>query len=148
MNLQSSMFPKHGRQHGQCRLANSSRLRRGNKHLSATSNKDPDPSVMASMLLSAMQAQQQRNSNSNQSAQNTAAHLNLKNVVYHPPGVEQPLLDNVNLQLSANKLGLVYGRSGSGKTTLLQVQIQAVLFFHSTCAKLCTISTPPRYHCS
>ena len=36
-------------------------------------------------------------------------------------GSPAPLLASINLQLPANKLGLIFGRSGAGKTTLLQL---------------------------
>ena len=36
-------------------------------------------------------------------------------------GSPEPLLSDLNLQLPANQLGLIYGRSGAGKTTLLQL---------------------------
>lgn len=47
--------------------------------------------------------------------------LNLKNVSYHPPATPHPILQNINLQLAPQQLGLVIGASGSGKTTLLEI---------------------------
>ena len=42
-------------------------------------------------------------------------------LTYWFAGSAVPLLDSINLQLPANKLGLIFGRSGAGKTTLLQL---------------------------
>ena len=42
-------------------------------------------------------------------------------VEYHPPSADQPLLNDISLELPGGSLGLVYGRSGAGKTTLLQL---------------------------
>jgi energy-coupling factor transport system ATP-binding protein len=47
--------------------------------------------------------------------------LNLKNVSYHPPATPHPILQNINLMLAPQQLGLVIGASGSGKTTLLEI---------------------------
>lgn len=47
--------------------------------------------------------------------------LHLKNVSYHPPATENPILDKVNLELAPQELGLIIGPSGSGKTTLLEI---------------------------
>ncbi|HAC65329.1 MAG TPA: lytic murein transglycosylase [Cyanothece sp. UBA12306] len=47
--------------------------------------------------------------------------LYLKNVVYHPPASLTPILQEVNLELAAQELGLIIGPSGSGKTTLLEI---------------------------
>lgn len=49
------------------------------------------------------------------------ANVVVKDVGFHPPGAEAPLLDKVDFHLKPNQLGLVIGRSGSGKTTLLQL---------------------------
>lgn len=38
-------------------------------------------------------------------------------------GAASPLLNDVNLQLMAGRMGLVYGRSGAGKSTLLQASL-------------------------
>lgn len=54
-------------------------------------------------------------------AQQPGASVVLRNLTYHPPGSESPLLDSIDMHLPANKLGLVFGRSGAGKTTLLQL---------------------------
>jgi energy-coupling factor transport system ATP-binding protein len=45
----------------------------------------------------------------------------VKDLTFHPPGSEAPLLSGVNMTLSARSLNLIIGRSGSGKTTLLQL---------------------------
>lgn len=47
--------------------------------------------------------------------------LSLKNVGYHPAATPQPILQNINLKLAPQKLGLIVGTSGSGKTTLLEI---------------------------
>lgn len=47
--------------------------------------------------------------------------LYLKNVVYHPPATVKPILQNINLELAPQELGLIIGPSGSGKTTLLEI---------------------------
>ncbi len=47
--------------------------------------------------------------------------LSLKNLVYHPPATPTPILNNVNLELAPQELGLIVGASGSGKTTLLEI---------------------------
>lgn len=57
----------------------------------------------------------------NKSENPKGANLYVSDVVYHPAGCEEPILQNVGLCLHANELGLVFGRSGSGKTTLMQV---------------------------
>ncbi|EFJ41516.1 hypothetical protein VOLCADRAFT_77566 [Volvox carteri f. nagariensis] len=49
------------------------------------------------------------------------AEIRVEGIGFHPPGSEKPLLQDINMSLPANSLGLVMGRSGSGKTTLLQV---------------------------
>jgi hypothetical protein len=49
------------------------------------------------------------------------ANVVAKNLGFHPPGAEHPLLADVNFHLKPNQLGLIIGRSGSGKTTLLQL---------------------------
>ncbi|KAH7331467.1 hypothetical protein KP509_20G035100 [Ceratopteris richardii] len=50
-----------------------------------------------------------------------ALFLQVKDVSYRSPGTEVNILNNVNLDLPQQSLGLIFGRSGSGKTTLLQV---------------------------
>lgn len=47
--------------------------------------------------------------------------LYLKNVVYHPPATVKPILQDINLELAPQELGLIIGPSGSGKTTLLEI---------------------------
>jgi energy-coupling factor transport system ATP-binding protein len=47
--------------------------------------------------------------------------LRLQNLVYHPPATPQPILNDINLELPAQKLGLIVGASGSGKTTILEI---------------------------
>jgi energy-coupling factor transport system ATP-binding protein len=47
--------------------------------------------------------------------------LRLQNLVYHPPATPQPILNDINLELPAQQLGLIVGASGSGKTTLLEI---------------------------
>lgn len=47
--------------------------------------------------------------------------LYLKNLVYHPPATPTPILNNVNLELTPQTLGVIVGPSGSGKTTLLEI---------------------------
>lgn len=47
--------------------------------------------------------------------------LSLNNVGYHPPATLQPILEDINLELSPQELGLIIGPSGSGKTTLLEI---------------------------
>ena len=47
--------------------------------------------------------------------------LRLQNLTYHPPATAQPILKSINLELPAQKLGLIVGASGSGKTTILEI---------------------------
>ncbi len=47
--------------------------------------------------------------------------LRLQNLIYHPPATPTPILKNINLELPAQKLGLIVGASGSGKTTILEI---------------------------
>ncbi len=47
--------------------------------------------------------------------------LYLKNICYHPPATVAPILNNINLELAPQQLGLIVGPSGSGKTTLLEI---------------------------
>lgn len=47
--------------------------------------------------------------------------LNLRNLSYHPASTPKPILQELNLQLGSQELGLVIGPSGSGKTTLLEI---------------------------
>ncbi len=47
--------------------------------------------------------------------------LRLQNLIYHPAATPQPILNDINLELPAQKLGLIVGASGSGKTTILEI---------------------------
>jgi energy-coupling factor transport system ATP-binding protein len=47
--------------------------------------------------------------------------LYLKNITYHPAASPTPILKDINLELEAQKLGIIIGPSGSGKTTLLEI---------------------------
>jgi len=47
--------------------------------------------------------------------------LNLCDLSYHPASTPRPILQNLNLELGPQQLGLVIGPSGSGKTTLLEI---------------------------
>ncbi len=47
--------------------------------------------------------------------------LYLKNVTYHPAATSHPIIENINITLPPQKLGLIIGVSGSGKTTLLEI---------------------------
>ena len=47
--------------------------------------------------------------------------LSLKNLIYHPPATPSPILQQVNLQLAPQELGVIVGVSGSGKSTLLEI---------------------------
>ncbi|GAB4341688.1 MAG: ABC transporter ATP-binding protein [Cyanophyceae cyanobacterium] len=47
--------------------------------------------------------------------------LILKNLSYHPPAAEGPILDRANLEIHPQQLSLIVGPSGSGKTTLLEI---------------------------
>lgn len=47
--------------------------------------------------------------------------LTLTRLSYHPPAAVQPILQDVNLKLAPQQLGLVVGPSGSGKSTLLEI---------------------------
>ncbi|MEN9519395.1 MAG: hypothetical protein RLZZ381_1983, partial [Cyanobacteriota bacterium] len=47
--------------------------------------------------------------------------LRLQNLIYHPPATPQPILNDINLELPAQQLGLIVGASGSGKTTILEI---------------------------
>lgn len=47
--------------------------------------------------------------------------LYLKNVTYHPAATPLPIIENINITLPPQKLGLIIGVSGSGKTTLLEI---------------------------
>ena len=47
--------------------------------------------------------------------------LYIRNLLYHPAACNTPILDNVNLELAPQQMGLIVGRSGSGKSTLLEI---------------------------
>jgi len=47
--------------------------------------------------------------------------LYIRNLLYHPAACNAPILDNVNLELAPQQMGLIVGRSGSGKSTLLEI---------------------------
>ncbi len=47
--------------------------------------------------------------------------LFVQNLSYHPAATEQPILNNISLELPHQEMGLVAGASGSGKSTLLEV---------------------------
>ena len=47
--------------------------------------------------------------------------LSIKNLIYHPPATEHPILRSINLELAPKELGLIIGPSGSGKSTLLEI---------------------------
>ena len=51
----------------------------------------------------------------------SGAHVAVSNLTYHPPSSDVPLLDQVNLCIKPNTVGLIYGCSGGGKSSLLQV---------------------------
>jgi energy-coupling factor transport system ATP-binding protein len=47
--------------------------------------------------------------------------LRLNQIRYHPPASPQPILQNINLEVEPQTLGLIIGPSGSGKSTLLEI---------------------------
>lgn len=47
--------------------------------------------------------------------------LYLRNLRYHPPACPLAILQDINLELAPQTLGLIVGRSGSGKSTLLEI---------------------------
>ena len=47
--------------------------------------------------------------------------LKLKNLSYHPPASDRAILQDLNLELAPQNLGLIVGASGSGKSTLLEI---------------------------
>ena len=77
------------------------------------------PMLSAFLALAAQQYQQQQQQQQQQAAAGSA--VVVKDLCFHPPGAEAPLLSGVNMSLQANTLNLIIGRSGSGKTTLLQL---------------------------
>jgi len=47
--------------------------------------------------------------------------LYIKNLNYHPPASITPILNNINMELAPQQMGLIIGSSGSGKSTLLEI---------------------------
>jgi energy-coupling factor transport system ATP-binding protein len=47
--------------------------------------------------------------------------LKLKHLSYHPPASDRAILNDLNLELAPQQLGLIIGASGSGKSTLLEI---------------------------
>jgi energy-coupling factor transport system ATP-binding protein len=47
--------------------------------------------------------------------------LKLKHLSYHPPASNRAILQDLNLELAPQQLGLIVGASGSGKSTLLEI---------------------------
>ena len=47
--------------------------------------------------------------------------LKLKQLSYHPPVSDKAILQDLNLELPPQQLGLIIGPSGSGKSTLLEI---------------------------
>jgi energy-coupling factor transport system ATP-binding protein len=47
--------------------------------------------------------------------------LKLKHLSYHPPASARGILQDLNLELPPQQLGLIIGPSGSGKSTLLEI---------------------------
>jgi energy-coupling factor transport system ATP-binding protein len=47
--------------------------------------------------------------------------LKLKHLSYHPPASDRSILQDLNLELAPQQLGLIVGASGSGKSTLLEI---------------------------
>ncbi|CDM98557.1 MULTISPECIES: ABC transporter ATP-binding protein [Limnospira] len=47
--------------------------------------------------------------------------LYIRNLLYHPAACNAPILNNINLELPPQQLGLIVGSSGSGKSTLLEI---------------------------
>ena len=47
--------------------------------------------------------------------------LSLKNIFYHPPIAEKPILNNLCLRSNSGRITIVRGPSGSGKTTLVEI---------------------------
>jgi ABC-type protease/lipase transport system fused ATPase/permease subunit len=77
---------------------------------------DIDPNGLAGLFMAyAMQLQQV--AEAQQAADRTGGgqpggNVLAKNLSFHPPGSEKPLLDNVSFNLKPNQLGLIIGRSG------------------------------------
>jgi energy-coupling factor transport system ATP-binding protein len=47
--------------------------------------------------------------------------LYLKNLTYHPAAAEVAILNQIDLELAPQQMGLIIGPSGSGKSTLLEI---------------------------
>lgn len=47
--------------------------------------------------------------------------LRVKNLTYHPAATPNPILQDINLELGPQQMGLIIGPSGSGKSTLLEI---------------------------
>lgn len=102
----------------------------------------------AKQLQEAMQQQQQTGAGQPSPGANVVA----KDLGFHPPGAEAPLLSGVNFHLKPNQLGLIIGRSGSGKTTLLQLlaglseQTSGDVFIHR-CGCVVVMNCCGELHC-
>jgi ABC-type multidrug transport system fused ATPase/permease subunit len=77
---------------------------------------DIDPNGLAGLFMAyAMQLQQaaeaQQAADRNGGGQ-PGGNVLAKNLSFHPPGSEKPLLDDVSFNLKPNQLGLIIGRSG------------------------------------
>ncbi|KAF5827761.1 P-loop containing nucleoside triphosphate hydrolase protein [Dunaliella salina] len=71
--------------------------------------------------LQALAEEQARAERAAQEARGGAGAVSVRNLSFHPPGSETPLIKDVSMKVPPNSLGLIIGRSGSGKTTLLQL---------------------------
>jgi energy-coupling factor transport system ATP-binding protein len=47
--------------------------------------------------------------------------LYLRDLCYHPPATPKPILQNLDLDMPSQQLGVIVGPSGSGKSTLLEI---------------------------
>lgn len=80
-----------------------------------------DSEGLAGMFKSYAQQMQEAMQQPRPAGPSPGANVMVKGVGFHPPGAEDPLLEDVSFHLKPNQLGLIIGRSGSGKTTLLQL---------------------------
>jgi ABC-type multidrug transport system fused ATPase/permease subunit len=80
-----------------------------------------DSEGLAGMFKSYAQQMQEALQQQRPAGPSPGANVMVKGVGFHPPGAEDPLLQDVSFHLKPNQLGLIIGRSGSGKTTLLQL---------------------------
>ncbi|KAF8062780.1 CDKC-1 [Scenedesmus sp. PABB004] len=83
-----------------------------------------DPNGLAGLLMAAaLQLQQAAEAGAGGGAGGglPGGSVLVRDLAFHPPGADAPLLDGVSFRLPPNQLGLIIGRSGSGKTTLLQL---------------------------